>query len=116
KHKAQGIQCMNNHRQLTLAWRMYAEDNNDNIVLASHTGSGGTNDIYAWTQTEMDFTPNEKNWNINADITQRPLWPYNKSAGIYKCPADNSYVMVGGERKPRIRTMSMNFFLGGFGG
>ena len=25
KLKAQGIQCMNNHRQLALAWRMYAE-------------------------------------------------------------------------------------------
>jgi type II secretory pathway pseudopilin PulG len=29
KLKTQGIQCMNNHRQLTLAWRMYAEDNPD---------------------------------------------------------------------------------------
>jgi hypothetical protein len=27
---------MNNHRQLTLAWRMYAEDNQDFIVYASH--------------------------------------------------------------------------------
>ena len=24
KLKAQGIQCMNNHRQLALAWRMYS--------------------------------------------------------------------------------------------
>ena len=29
KLKAQAIQCMNNHRQLALAWRMYAEDNHD---------------------------------------------------------------------------------------
>src|ERR1017187_8085631 len=35
KLKAQGIQCMNNHRQLALAWRMYAEDNNDVLVYAS---------------------------------------------------------------------------------
>jgi prepilin-type processing-associated H-X9-DG protein len=86
------------------------------MVLASHGGPDGTMDQYAWTQSEMDFTANPKNWDINADITQRPLWPYNKSPGIYRCPADNSYVMVNGERKPRVRTMSMNFFLGGFGG
>jgi len=117
KMKAQGIQCMSNHRQLTLAWRMYADDSHDNLVLASH--SGNRNDPmneYAWTWTEMSFTSDAKNWDINADITQRPLWPYNKSPGIYKCPSDRSYVVVNGENKPRVRTMSMNFYLGGFGG
>ena len=32
KIKAQGIQCMSNHRQLCLAWRLYAEDNRDSLV------------------------------------------------------------------------------------
>jgi prepilin-type N-terminal cleavage/methylation domain-containing protein/prepilin-type processing-associated H-X9-DG protein len=118
KLKAQGIQCMSNHRQLTLAWRMYAEDSSDRLVLASHDGTGAANkdNQYAWTWTQMDFGTDAKNWDITADITQRPLWNYNKSAGIYRCPADRSYVMVNGEAKPRVRTMSMNFFLGGFGG
>src|SRR3979409_73255 len=71
KMKAQGIQCMNNHRQLTLAWRMYAEDNRDYMVLASHGGPDLSMDQYAWTQTEMDFTANPKNWDINADLTLR---------------------------------------------
>lgn len=31
KLKAQGIQCMNNHRQLALAWRLYVEDGSDAI-------------------------------------------------------------------------------------
>jgi prepilin-type N-terminal cleavage/methylation domain-containing protein len=35
KLKAQGIACMNNHRQMALGWRMYAEDNHDTIVYAS---------------------------------------------------------------------------------
>ncbi len=117
KLKAQGIMCMNNHKQLTLAWRMYAEDNNDLIVYASHSGvATDPKNKYAWTGTEMSFGPDPKNWDINADITQRPLWPYNKSPGIYRCPADRSFVVVNNERKPRVRTMSMNFFLGGFGG
>ncbi len=29
KCKAQGIACMNNQKQLTLAWIMYADDNQD---------------------------------------------------------------------------------------
>jgi len=118
KCRAQGISCMNNNRQLAMAWRMYAEDSNDRLVLASHDGTGNANkdNQYAWTWTEMTFGPDPKNWDINADITLRPLWPYNKSPGIYKCPADRSYVLVNGDQKPRIRTMSMNFFLGGFGG
>src|SRR6187551_180345 len=35
KLKAQGVQCMSNHRQLSLAWRMYSEDNNDMLLYAS---------------------------------------------------------------------------------
>ena len=83
KQKSQGIYCMNNHRQLTLAWRMYAEDNRDNIVYASHNGTASDKlNEHAWTWTEMTFSADPKNWDINADIVKRPLWPYNKSAAI----------------------------------
>ena len=34
KTKAQGILCMNNGRQLMLAWRMYIEDNRDTLPFA----------------------------------------------------------------------------------
>ena len=37
KLKAYGIYCMNNHRQLTLAWRMYADDNEERIRLPANT-------------------------------------------------------------------------------
>jgi len=32
KIKAQAIMCMNNGKQLTLAWLMYANDNDDRVV------------------------------------------------------------------------------------
>src|SRR5450759_4651693 len=35
KLKAQGIQCMNNHRQLCLAWRLYSDDNQERLLYAS---------------------------------------------------------------------------------
>src|SRR5262249_29599383 len=46
-----------------------------------------------------------------------PLWQYNKNANIYKCPADHSGMNVPGMGwLPRVRTISMNLFLGGFDG
>jgi prepilin-type N-terminal cleavage/methylation domain-containing protein len=123
KLKAWGVHCMNNHRQLTMAWHMYATDNADVLVYASDDpGDWTVNwqvlDQYAWTLTHMDFDPNNRgNWDINYDMVKRPLWPYcGKNAAIYKCPADRSVLMVDGEAKPRIRSMSMNLYVGGFDG
>ncbi len=36
KTKAQGIMCLNNHRQLLFAWKQYADDNRDELVGASN--------------------------------------------------------------------------------
>lgn len=115
KQKAQGIQCMNNHRQLCMAWRMYAEDSRDLLVYASDDGTQSNPlNQYAWTWSHMDFTTARDNWDINVDMIKRPLWQYAKTPNIYKCPADHSTITVNGVVHPRIRTMSMNLYLGGF--
>jgi prepilin-type N-terminal cleavage/methylation domain-containing protein len=114
KAKAQGIQCMGNHRQLCLAWRMYSDDHNDRFPLASDGGPLSP----AWVTGDMDNNPNNRsNWDPDVDIRKSPLWPYcGQNLGIWKCPSDKSYVTVQGVNKPRVRSMSMNFYLGGFGG
>src|SRR6266550_3580527 len=118
KLKAQGIQCMSNHRQLCLAWRLYAEDNRDSLVFASDNPDTPWLDPYAWTLTHL--TPggtSPLDWNPDLDIKIRPLWPYSKSTEIYRCPADKSMVKTStGEMKQRVRTMSMNCYVGGFDG
>ena len=115
KVKAQGIQCMNNHRQLCLAWRMYSDDNQDRLVYASKRLINNWPDPCAWSGTHMDFNPNNRaNWDPDYDMKKRPLWPYAKNQGIYKCPADRSVITVNGVTKPRILTMSMNLYVGGF--
>jgi prepilin-type N-terminal cleavage/methylation domain-containing protein len=124
KQKAQGVQCLNNHRQLCFAWRMYAEDANDRLIYAStahriaramDTTDAGNPDNFAWSGAHMSKDgSNRANWDPDFDMKRRLLWPYNKSVGIYKCPADHSAVDWLGVSRPRILTMSMNLYMGGF--
>jgi len=116
KQKAQGIGCLNNHRQLALAWRMYAEDASDVLTYASTSGQvNNFPDQFAWSGAHMDFDGNNRaNWDPSVDMQKRPLWKYTKSQTIYKCPSDHSMVTVAGVPKPRILTMSMNLYVGGF--
>jgi len=117
KLKAYGIQCMNNHRQLTLAWKIYVDDNHDFLPYASHWPYGLPEESrLAWVGGQMDFNPNNpSNWDVNQDLAKSPLWNYcGKSAVIWKCPADRSFITVNGEEKPRVRSMSMNLWMGGF--
>jgi type II secretory pathway pseudopilin PulG len=116
----QAFQCLNNNRQLCAAWRMYADDNRELLVYSSDDGTTVGNPLnqYAWTGTHMDFNPNNPgNWDVNYDMAKRPLWPYcGQNAELYKCPADISYVTVSGTPRPRVRSMSMNLYLGGYAG
>jgi len=118
KLKAQGIYCMNNHRSLLLAWRMYVDDNQDRLPYASENRFAATPTVGAWITGALDFNGgNRSNWDPDQDITKSPLWPYcGKNLGIWRCPSDRSTVTVNGVKKDRVRSMSMNLWLGGYGG
>ena len=120
KLKAQGIGCMNNHRQLTMAWRMYSEDNRDRLLYASVDDDTGSNAPYCWVTGYLDFDPSRRsNWDISFDIQKSPMWQYcGGSAGIWRCPADRSTVTpssgpYAGKAVPRVRTMTMSIWVGG---
>jgi prepilin-type N-terminal cleavage/methylation domain-containing protein/prepilin-type processing-associated H-X9-DG protein len=104
KTKAQGIKCLNHGRQMSLAWRLYVDDNQDKVPQSFNPGVPAE-----WVHGSLDFDPaNLSNWTLR-DITNSPLWPYcGQSAGIWKCPADNSTVKVKGVTYPRVRSISMN--------
>jgi prepilin-type N-terminal cleavage/methylation domain-containing protein len=111
KLRAQGIQCLNNHRQLTLGWIMYADDNSENLTYA-YVKAGLPQEPAAWVTGNMRFNPDA--WDINHDIAKSPLWPLTgKSAGIWKCPADRGTTTTGNTVLPRVRSMSMNVWVGG---
>jgi prepilin-type N-terminal cleavage/methylation domain-containing protein len=118
KLKAQGIYCMNNHRQLCLAWRMYSEDNADRLLFASEDPDDPSTLSAAWvTGTLNPLAPDEDDWNPELTIMKSPMWAYcGNNLAIWKCPSDRSFVMVDGVQKPRVRSMSMNLYLGAWGG
>jgi prepilin-type N-terminal cleavage/methylation domain-containing protein len=119
KTKAQGILCLNNLRQLSLAWIQYAHESDDRLPYASAVGvvGGGADpktDPYVWVTGAIDFDrSNPSNWDLTRDIIKSPLWPYcGNSAGIWKCPADKSTIIPAtgpfkGQRLSRVRSMSM---------
>ena len=77
KTKAQGISCMNNHKQLLLGWAMYNGDNNDQLLYAYAPEVNANTSDGAWVQGDLNITDltAEGNWNTNW-LTQSPLWKY----------------------------------------
>lgn len=120
KSQSQGIQCMSNQRQMALGWRMYAQDNREYVVLSSGGISKDPMDVYAWTQQTEDYSDSAYNYDPSVDIEKGPLYPYINSYMVYRCPADMSVIYHktanGIQQLPRVRSISMNFFWGGFAG
>jgi prepilin-type N-terminal cleavage/methylation domain-containing protein len=116
KTKAQGIMCMNNHKQLALAWRFYADDNNGRFVGAADW-TLGSKPVPGWMANHWMDVANptrDDNWDADKWIKRSRLYPFvGNSLAIFKCPADNTTGIRAGKRVPRIRTMSMNNWVGG---
>jgi prepilin-type N-terminal cleavage/methylation domain-containing protein/prepilin-type processing-associated H-X9-DG protein len=112
KARAQGVLCMNNTKQLMLAWRMYVDDNQDRLPYAY--APSGPNAPYAWVQGNMEIGPENTDPNRLRDSL---LGPYiGKNVAIWKCPADFSKAVNSqGAMVPRTRSISMVNWVGGDG-
>jgi prepilin-type N-terminal cleavage/methylation domain-containing protein/prepilin-type processing-associated H-X9-DG protein len=112
KLKAQGIQCMNNGKQLTLAWSMYSGDNFDKLLACQDGLDQGRRPN--WFGGGLDYNNgNLENSDITLHMTTSPMWPYTgKNQFIFKCPADLAKVTVAGKIIPRIRSISMSQVFG----
>jgi len=112
KAKAQGILCLNNGKQMGLAWIMYAPDNGDKIP-GNLDGGGAqnwanTNNTWAVGWLDLSGRPDNTNWAI---LMLSQLGAYSGSKDIYKCPADRS-LSQGNTGLPRVRSLSMNAYMG----
>ncbi len=117
KPNSQAFQCLENLRQLTLGWQMYAEDNNGKLA---QNGSQATQPIIPtdprilpggiWAQ----WCPGSMNaFSLYATnfIQAGVIYPYVNSLNVYKCPADQSFFKFGLNIYPKVRSYSMNCWL-----
>jgi prepilin-type processing-associated H-X9-DG protein/prepilin-type N-terminal cleavage/methylation domain-containing protein len=106
KGKALSLACLNDLRQLELCWNLYTHDYNDalplNDFVYTPAGQAISNGV-SWCPgiTLYDSTP--------SNIAQGLLFPYNRSAAIYHCPADRSTIQLpDGSKLVQLRTRSFN--------
>lgn len=125
KKKAQAVYCMNNCKQLMIAWISYTHDFNDNIVYAlngggAQGGAGSTINgqlVHGWCSGWLDWTTSSDNTNtlfLTSD-TYALLAPFlAKSKNVFKCPADNflSAQQSAMGWTARCRSLSGNIWLG----
>ncbi|MDI9432664.1 MAG: prepilin-type N-terminal cleavage/methylation domain-containing protein [Planctomycetota bacterium] len=100
--------CLSNLKQLTLAWIMYADDNDDKLVNgdSGEYSQAAANGPY-WVQ---------RDWELAMTETQRQqavkggaLYPYTRDLKLYKCPNVERKVMdYYGHQSPPVRTYSVS--------
>jgi len=109
KAKATSIYCLNNMKQMQLAWALYATDNKENVVV----NAGAYNINYtSWVTGWQDWNAGFRGANTNKQyLLDGGLGPYTAgSLGSYKCPADK----LPGTTGERLRSISMNGFVGDY--
>jgi prepilin-type processing-associated H-X9-DG protein len=115
--RAEGIACLSNTRQLTLAWQLYAEDHES--FLPYNLGMNGSS-----FRTNINWVNNVMTWDLSADntnpatITQASLGAYfGGVTGSYHCPSDRalSAVQSSAGWDHRLRSYSMNAMVGNAG-
>ncbi len=114
KAKAQAVVCLNNLKQLQLAWTLYVEDNNDWLVPNNPVLFPGPSSARTWAMGDIQYG-NPDGTNIDYIIGEREgsLGPYLKTPKMFKCPADKSLTkLADGNSYPRVRSYSMNRFMG----
>jgi prepilin-type N-terminal cleavage/methylation domain-containing protein/prepilin-type processing-associated H-X9-DG protein len=122
RQKAEGIYCVSNTRQLTVAWVLYADDHAGRLpynlggTVNGQTREAGPRSNLNWVNNIMTWTTDSDNTNL-ATITEASLGPYSGSTAIYRCPGD--HVLSQDQRDQgwtaRIRSYSMNAMVGDAG-
>src|SRR5579859_1486 len=117
RQKAQGAYCLNNGKQLILAWQLYASDNGDWLPPNNMANVGGMPPPYSgnynWVRGD-----NQTSDATNIDFLINPQYaslaaysgPQYK---VYKCPGDrHTWTDPGRHQWPRVMSYAMNEAVG----
>jgi prepilin-type processing-associated H-X9-DG protein len=107
KSKAQTISCLNNLKQLQVAFHSYCHDWNDFFPPNLSRGLTGV----AQNQAGSWVLGNAQRGTNVSDITTGALFEQTKSPAVYRCPADRSTVL-NNQSMARLRSYSIEGWLG----
>ena len=111
KDQAWKIQCINNEKQLIVAWNLYSADNLES--LAPNGGGAAGTSAFLWVQGSNH---GDQQTLVNTQYLVSARYalfaPYIRSVSIYKCPADRLSWTIGGKRVSELRSYSMNSYVG----
>jgi prepilin-type N-terminal cleavage/methylation domain-containing protein/prepilin-type processing-associated H-X9-DG protein len=117
KGRAQAILCLNNTKQLTLGWQLYADDFEGRLPY--NLGMVGSS-----FRTPLNWVNNVMTWGLDPDntntatLTEASLGPFvSQATAIYRCPSDDvvSAAQSAAGWDGRIRSYSMNAMVGDAG-
>jgi len=124
KTRAQAVFCLNNTKQLTLAWVMYADENNGRLAYNLGASGGAIIGLGGGPPMSVNWANNILDWELHSDntntaaLTASGLALYaGQVASIYRCPSD--FVLSDRQKtagwKARVRSYSMNAMVGDAG-
>ena len=114
KMQAKFIQCINNQRQLSLTWVMYASDNGDALPANGEPPQGG-GPVKYWVQGLFFYEPDLTNQDLILSPNYALFASYLKTIDVYRCPTDRPTVDVSGTAHPRLRSYGLNCYAGWIG-
>jgi prepilin-type N-terminal cleavage/methylation domain-containing protein len=111
KAAAKRIQCINNHKQLATVSIMYAGDNNDWLPADGQNDPPNTT-RKLWVQGAFVYPEANTNSAYILDPRYALFANYLHTIPVYVCPADPATVLVSGRAYPKLRSYSMNAYVG----
>ena len=122
KGLARKIACVNNQRQITITWMMYADDHDDRVA---ENGEGTPNPA---DLSELSENEEERRWWVSGGthFTENialpyllegkyaSFAPYLPTTKIYKCPADRAKDTI--LARDRKRSYALNSYMGDIDG
>jgi len=108
KERAYLSACLNNQKQLNLAWQMYADEAGGKLALNEWDFRGAN---VAESPSNSWVTGNAGLDTDPATITGGSLYPNVKNIKCYRCPADHSTIL--GTSLPVLRSYSLSCYMGG---
>ncbi len=97
KELAKRVYCLSNTKSLTMAWIMYTEDNDGEIINSSTTDAYQRGDL-GWAPAALltgapDWLKKDVDTQL-ADLEKSALFPYlGDSKGVFRCPTQKKELM-----------------------